>query len=334
MRPPAPSLEQDNVCSRVNTCGDTMLKQGSSIGRCRYLVLLRRRTTAVQSIQRRGFPRRLYGGTMVGPTIIVRSSAIVLLLLSIATAYAQTQTATVHGVITDSSGAVVPNAPVALTNVDQNRSWRASTNSEGEYLFVQIPPGNYALAVEAKGFKKYQRTGLTLEVAQVAALDVSLQVGSVTEVVEVTAEVSLLETVSSTLDAVVNSRTAESLPLNGRNVLQLVALTPGINSTRSYRGATTGSGSISSMAFSANGGRDVSNEVMLDGSPQIVMGYNQPAYIPTPNALQEFRVQTNSLSAEYGRTGGAVVNVVHRSGTKEFHGVLYEFLRNDKFRSE
>src|SRR5712692_704540 len=268
---------------------------------------------------------------MVGPTSIVRSSAIALLLLSIATAYAQTQTATVHGVITDASGAVVPNAPVALTNVDQNRSWRASTNSEGEYLFVQIPPGNYALAVEAKGFKKYQRTGLTLQVAQVAALDVSLQVGSVTEVVEVTAEVSLLETVSSTLDAVVNSRTAESLPLNGRKVLQLVALTPGINSTRSYRGATTGSGSISSMAFSANGGRDVSNEVMLDGSPQIVMGYNQPAYIPTPDALQEFRVQTNSLSAEYGRTGAAVVNLVHRSGTKEFHGVLYEFLRNDKF---
>src|SRR5262249_21536702 len=100
-------------------------------------------------------------------------------------------------------------------------------------------------------------------------------------------------------------------------------LTPGINTSRSARGATTASGSIAAMAFSANGGRDVSNEVMLDGSSQIVMGYNQPAYIPSPDALQEFRVQTNSLSAEYGRTGGAVVNLVHRSGTKEFHGVLY-----------
>jgi len=137
--------------------------------------------------------------------------------------------------------------------------------------------------------------------------------------------VPLLQTACSTLDALVNSKTAEFLPLNGRNILQLVALRPGINISRSARRATTGSGSISSMAFSANGGRDVSNEVMLDGSPQIVMGYNQPAYIPSPDALQEFRVQTTSLSAEYGRTGGAVVNLVHRSGTKEFHGVLTSF---------
>src|SRR5262245_31223521 len=187
------------------------------------------------------FPRRCYasGGVMVGRAGVTRSSAIALLLLGIAAARGQTQTATVHGVITDSSGAVVPDAPVTLTNVDQNRSWRATTNSEGEYVFVQIPPGNYALAVEAKGFKKHQRTGLTLEVAQATALDVTLQVGSVSEVVEVTAQVSLLETVSSTLDAVVNSKSAEALPLNGRNILQLVALTPGINSTRSYRGATT-----------------------------------------------------------------------------------------------
>ena len=153
----------------------------------------------------------------------------------------------------------------------------------------------------------------------------------VAEVVEVTTEVALVETASSTLGAVVNSRTAESLPLNGRNILQLIALTPGINTTRNYRASTSGNGSITYMAFSANGGRDVSNEVILDGSPQIVMGYNQPAYVPTPDALQEFRVQTNSLSAEYGRTGGAVVNLVHRSGTTDFHGVLYEFLRNDKF---
>jgi hypothetical protein len=103
--------------------------------------------------------------------------------------------------------------------------------------------------------------------------------------------------------------------------LQLVALTPGINTTRSYRTAATASGSISAVGFSANGGRNVSNEVILDGSSQVVMGYNQPAYVPSPDAVQEFKVQTNALSAEYGRTGGAVVNLVHRSGTKDFHGV-------------
>ncbi len=216
--------------------------------------------------------------------------------------FAQTQTATVRGVVTDRSGAVVPQAYVTLTNVDQNRPWKAITNAEGEYVLVQIPPGRYSLSVEMKGFKKYHRAGMILEVAQVALLDVSLEIGATTEIVEVTAQVPLLETANSTLTAIVNSKTAESLPLNGRNILQLVALTPGINTSRSARGATTGSGSISSMAFSANGGRDVSNEVMLDGSPQIVMGYNQPAYVPSPDALQEFRVQTNSLSAEYGRT--------------------------------
>ena len=253
------------------------------------------------------------------------------LLLAALTAPAQTQTATLRGKVTDRSGAVIPSVQVTLTNTEQDRSWTAASNTEGVYEFVQIPPGKYALSAEARGFKKYQHTGITLEVAQAALLDVALELGSVTETVEVSSQMALLETSSSTLDAVVNHKTAESLPLNGRNVLQLVALTPGINTTRSNRGATSGDGSIVSNAFSANGGRDTSSEIMLDGSPQIVMGYNQPAYVPTPDALQEFRVQTNSLSAEYGRTGGAVINLVHRSGTKEFHGVLYEFLRNDKF---
>ena len=129
---------------------------------------------------------------------------------------------------------------------------------------------------------------------------------------------------------VVNARTTESLPLNGRSVLQLVALTPGISTTRSFRNATRSNGNIGAVAFSANGGRNVANMIMLDGSPQEVMGFNQPAYVPTPDAVQEFKVQTKSLAAEYGRTGGAVINIVHRSGTSDFHGVLYEFLRNDK----
>ena len=110
-------------------------------------------------------------------------------------------------------------------------------------------------------------------------------------------------------------------------------MTPGINTTRSNRNETNGSGSIGAAGFSANGGRDVSNTIMLDGSPQEVMGYGQPAYVPSPDAVQEFKVQTNAFSAEYGRTGGAVVNMVHRSGGSEFHGVLYEFLRNDKLQA-
>lgn len=256
---------------------------------------------------------------------------VVLLWLSNSAAGAQTHTATVRGLVTDKSGSVIVGATVTLTNTDQNRTWAFTTNSVGEYLFLQVPPGNYTLAVEQSGFKRYAQSNLVFQVAQVAEINVVLEVGAVNETVEVYAQASLLESASSTLGEVVNGRTVESLPLNGRNVLQLVALTPGINTTSAYRTAASGSGNITAVAFSANGGRNVTNEVLLDGSSQIVMGFNQPAYIPPPDAVQEFRVQTNALSAEYGRTGGAVVNLIHRSGTKEFHGVLYEFLRNDLF---
>ncbi len=248
-------------------------------------------------------------------------------------ALAQTQTATVRGTVTDSSGAVIPGAALTLTNVDQNRPWAAESNAAGAYVFQQIPPGNYSLAVETEGFKRYERRQFILQVAQVAEIDVPLEIGDITEVVEISAEAPLLETATSDLGEVVNSRTAESLPLNGRNVMQLIGLTPGVNTTRNFRNSTNGNGSIAAVAFSANGGRNVANSIMLDGSSQEVMGYNQPSYIPSPDTLQEFKVQTNAFSAQYGRTAGAVVNMVTRSGGSEFHGVLYEFLRNDKLQA-
>jgi hypothetical protein len=245
------------------------------------------------------------------------------------TAAAQTQTATLRGSVRDSSGAVIPNAKLILTNVAQDRPWTTESNAAGEYTFLQIPPGPYSLTVEAAGFKRYSHSQFTLEVAQIAAVDITLDVGSMTETVEVRGDAPLLETASSTLGEVVNSLTAEALPLNGRNVMQLVALTPGINTSPSFDNAAVGSGQIANNAFSANGGRNVANTIIVDGAPQEVMGYNQPSYVPNPDAVQEFRVQTNGLSAEYGRTAGGVVNMVTRSGTKEFHGVLFHFLRND-----
>lgn len=246
---------------------------------------------------------------------------------------AQTQTATVRGEVTDSTGAVIPGAALTLTNLDQNRPWEVESNAAGAYVIQQIPPGNYSLVVQADGFKRYERQRFILQVAQVAEINVPLEVGDITETVEITAEAPLLETATSDLGEVVNSRTAESLPLNGRNVLQLIGLTPGINTTRNFRNSTNGNGSIGAIAFSANGGRNVANSIMLDGSSQEVMGFNQPSYIPSPDTLQEFKVQTNAFSAQYGRTAGAVVNMVTRSGGSEFHGVVYEFLRNDKLQA-
>lgn len=245
--------------------------------------------------------------------------------------WSQTQFASIRGNVEDSTGAVVPNATLTLTNIDQNRPWVTKSNDSGAYVFQQIPPGNYRLQVEARGFKRFVRDGLILQVAQIAEITIPMEVGTLNESIQVSAETPLLETASSTLGEVVNSLTSENLPLNGRNVLQLVALTPGINANTGFYNSGSGGGSINAVGFSANGGRNVSTAVMLDGSPQEVMGYNQPAYVPSPDALQEFKVQTNSMSAEYGRTGGAVINMVHRSGTSEFHGVLYEFLRNNAF---
>jgi hypothetical protein len=151
----------------------------------------------------------------------------------------------------------------------------------------------------------------------------------VKETVQVTADAPLLEAASSAIGEVVNHLTSTALPLNGRDVMQLVALTPGINSAPPDHSAQPfASGNIASNKFSANGGRDGSNMVLLDGSPQEVMGYNQPGYVPPPDAVEEFKVVSNTMSAEYGRTGGAVISMVHRAGTKDFHGDAYEFLRN------
>jgi Carboxypeptidase regulatory-like domain/TonB dependent receptor len=243
----------------------------------------------------------------------------------------QAQTAQLTGIVTDSNSAVVNGVMVTAENLSTGLTKKAVTNEEGNYQILFLPPGPYRITVQMKGFRPLLREGVTLQVDQVARLDFELQVGEVTQTVSVTAEAPLLDSQTSSLGEVVNSRTAESLPLNGRNVLQLVGLTPGINTTPSYRNAATSNGSIPSNAFSANGGRNVSSEILVDGSSQIVMGYNQPAYVPNPDAVLEFKVQTNNLSAEYGRTGGAVINVVSRAGTREFHGVLFEFLRNDAF---
>jgi hypothetical protein len=254
------------------------------------------------------------------------------MLLLASAGFAQSSTATLNGTISDESGAVIPDAKVTVTGVATGQARVTNSNSAGFYTFPLLKPGVYRLRAEGQGFTPAERENVLLQVGDTVALDLILKVGGVGETVQVVAGAApTLETGSSSLGEVVNSRTIESLPLNGRNVMQLVALTPGISTTSAYRTSTFGSGAIASNGFSANGGRNVSNEIMVDGSPQVVMGFNQPAYVPNPDSTQEFKVQTNSLSAEYGRTGGAVVNLVTRSGTNGFHGALWEFVRNDLF---
>jgi hypothetical protein len=171
---------------------------------------------------------------------------------------------------------------------------------------------------------------MTLAVNQVAQVDVTLQPGSVTETVEVHAGAPLLDAASSAMGEVVNHLTTTAPPLNIRNIMQLVALTPGINAPPSDHSAQPfASGNIASIGFSANGGRDLTSLVLLDGSPQEIMGYNQPGYVPPPDAVEEFKAITNTMSAEYGRSGGSVISLVLRAATKDFHGDLYDFIRNN-----
>ena len=262
----------------------------------------------------------------------LRGSLITLMLLLASAVFAQSSTATLNGAISDESGAVIPDAKITVTSVATGQARVTNSNTAGFYTFPLLKPGAYRLRAERQGFAPAERENVLLQVGDTVALDLILKVGGVGETVQVVAGAApTIETGSSSLGEVVNSRTIESLPLNGRNVMQLVALTPGISTTSAYRTSTFGSGAIASNGFSANGGRNVSNEIMVDGSPQVVMGFNQPAYVPNPDSTQEFKVQTNSLSAEYGRTGGAVVNLVTRSGTNGFHGALWEFVRNDLF---
>jgi hypothetical protein len=242
----------------------------------------------------------------------------------------QTQSTSLRGVVLDSAGRTVPAVRATLTSLSQQRTWNTATNESGVYSFVQIPPGEYDLAVEANGFKRIERRGLTLQVAQTVEIDLSLDIGAVTETVSVTSQAPLLESGTSTLSEVVNARSAESLPLNGRNILQLVQLVPGVNSTPTLRSSLIAMGVSDSVGFNINGGRNLANLILLDGSPQEVPAFNAVAFVPTPDAVQEFNILTNTLSAECGRTSGGVVNMVHRSGTSDFHGTVYEFLRNEK----
>lgn len=253
------------------------------------------------------------------------------LLLAGVSLFAQSATATLNGTITDNTGAVIAGATVTITSLATGQVRTATSNEEGFYTFPLMRPDTYRLRVEKAGFSPAQQDNVLLQVGDTSVLNVSLKIGAVGDTVTITDSAPLLETGSSSLGEVVNKRTIESLPLNGRSTIQLVALSPGVTPSRNFRSMVFGSGNADNNTFAANGGRNGSNEIILDGSPQIVMGINQAAYIPNPDNTLEFKVQTNGLAAEYGRTGGAVINVVSRSGTNDFHGALFHFLRNDLF---
>jgi hypothetical protein len=238
---------------------------------------------------------------------------------------AQSTGGRVLGRISDPSGAVLADVKIILTNQATGVVRDAATSSGGDYVFVEVTPGKYDVTFEHPGFKKSVQKDVTVEVNQVVTLNSVLQLGAAQEIVEVTSEAPLVETTSTQMGAVVNSRAVSQLPLNARDTYQLLQLQPGV---QSQTGSDLFYGSDNAGVVSVNGGRGRSNNFSVNGGDANDQFANLPAVQPTPDSIEEFRVITNTFDAEYGRNSGAVVNVITKSGTNQFHGNVYEFFRN------
>lgn len=259
--------------------------------------------------------------------------ASVLALLLAGPALAQS-TGRVEGIVADATGASVPGASVTATNLGTNLAKTVVTDSTGGYVLTPLSVGSYQVKVEMPGFKE-QTTKLTLSVNQAARLDFKLEVGGQTEVVEVTGVAPLIEKSTSFIGTVIDSNQVEDLPLNGRNFTQLATLVPGV--TRGIPGSNASGGSgeaetfrygeVGGGAISVNGLREQFNNFQLDGVDNNETLVNNIAYYPSPEAIQEFRVITTNAPAEFGRAGGAITNLVTKSGGNAFHGSAWEFNR-------
>ncbi|HKR26755.1 MAG TPA: carboxypeptidase regulatory-like domain-containing protein [Acidobacteriaceae bacterium] len=251
-------------------------------------------------------------------------------LLPSRAAFAQVDEGSITGTVTDTSGAVVPNAQVTLLNTDQGITVQTTTGPSGSYTFSPVRAGHYTITVTAQGFAKTTQTDLTLNVAQVLQANIQLKVGSASETVRVTEAPPLLQTQEASTGQVIGSEEVPNLPLNGRNFTFLAQLGAGMQSPQ----ADT-RGNASTGAFSANGERPAQNNYLLDGidnnsnNVDFLNGTNY-VILPPVDAIQEFKVQTGDYSAELGRAAGAVLNATVKSGTNSLHGDVFEFFRNDK----
>jgi carboxypeptidase family protein len=244
---------------------------------------------------------------------------------------AQSTGGRIRGTVTDPSGGAVTGAKLVLTNEANGTQRDTQSGSSGEYIFLEVPVGTYQIEVSQKGFKKYLRKGLVVNLNEVLSLDTPLQLGGSTETVEVTGAPPLVDTTSTQLGTVVNERAVSQLPLSQRDTYQLLQLQPGV---QSQVGLDTVYGSDRAGVVSVNGGRGRDNNFTVNGGDGNDQFAGLPAIQPSPDAIAEFRVLTNTFDAEYGRNSGAVVNVVTKSGTNDFHGSTYEFFRNDALNAK
>ena len=237
--------------------------------------------------------------------------------------FASGPTGTITGTVTDPSGAAVAKAKIKVRNEDTNATRDVETNEDGDYTVALLLPGRYRVTVESTGFRRSVIRGVILEVDQTVRLDFPLRVGLITEEVNVTDTPPIVQTDTSTLGQVMNEHLVQDLPLNERNFLSFALLVPG-----SHLPAEGSQNSTQGGAISVNGAREQSNNFLLDGVDNNDPYINQYVALPSIDAIQEFKVQSSDYSAEFGRAGGAQINVVLKSGTNKFHGSLFEFFRN------
>ena len=270
------------------------------------------------------------------------SLRVLALLLAIPlAAFAQVTTATMVGTITDPGGSIMPGAEVTARNVDTGLTRTVKSGDDGAYRIEFLPVGNYVLEVTAAGFKKAFISDIVLQVNDTARVDVPLTVGQVTETVTVTEAMPQINTSTSEIGRTIQSAEIVALPLVERNVYTLLDLTPGVQSNNNgVAAASTGTSSLilgfPEQRTLINGGTDGgtgSVNYYLDGGSNMTNLRNTGNILPNPDAIQEFRVQTNSYNAEYGRFASGIINVLTKSGTNQFHGSAFEFVRNTVFNA-
>lgn len=261
--------------------------------------------------------------------VLLVSILTLLLVLSISLpAYGQSTYGSVSGTVTDPSGAAIAGADVTLTNVSTSDKRTQQSGADGLFTFVNLFPGVYRVDIEKPGFKHFARPSITVQVQQDSHIAAALTVGQVTETVEVTSETPLLQTETSSLGQVVDERKANELPLNGRNIFNLITVSPAAVAQGGSGGSPVGQNPFSWGNYQVGGSFANQGAQYLDGQPLNIGYINLPIIIPTQDSIGEFKVQYNNLGAEWGKFSGGVVNLSTKSGTNSWHGSAYEYFRN------
>ena len=267
---------------------------------------------------------------------LARASILLLLCLfaTTVTITAQQTTGDILGTVTDNSGAVVPGATITVENVATHESRTATTSASGDFVVNLLIPGNYSVSAAARGFQNFVVSSVMLSAGDRIRVNPQMAVGSASETITVESEGSVLKTDSSVLSTTITPQETQDLPLNGRNFVQLAQLSAGAN--EGPQSALTNGSELDdrrqSASISINGQSDVLNNVMMDGADNNERLIGTVAVRPSVEAISEMSVQSNTYTAEVGRTGGGIINVITKSGANQFHGSVFEFFRNDKLR--